>query len=75
MWHKWGYNILVSLDQLLNTLIGGDPDETISSRAGKALRRNRMWAKVLCRFLNLFEKEHCKISIDKSEGEDQVLRR
>lgn len=28
-------NILISIDQLANTLAGGDPDETISSRIGK----------------------------------------
>ena len=29
------WNVLLSLDQLLNTVLGGYPDETISSRLGK----------------------------------------
>lgn len=32
---KYAYNVLISIDQLVNTLAGGDPDETISSRVGK----------------------------------------
>ncbi len=32
---KWLLNILISIDQLGNTIAGGDPDETISSRLGK----------------------------------------
>ena len=73
--YKWLYNILVSIDQLANTLAGGDPDETISSRAGKALRKNRLWSKMICRFLDIVEKEHCKLRIDETEGDDQVWRR
>lgn len=32
---KWGLNVLIWLDQGLNTLAGGDPDETVSSRLGR----------------------------------------
>ena len=32
---KYLRNLLVAIDQLLNTILGGDPDETISSRLGK----------------------------------------
>jgi len=33
-------NLLIALDQGGNTLIGGDPDETISSRFGKRSKNN-----------------------------------
>ena len=29
-------NVLIGIDQLVNALLGGDPDETVSSRVGKA---------------------------------------
>ena len=32
---KYFKNILISIDQLVNTLLGGDPDETISARVGR----------------------------------------
>lgn len=32
---KYLWNILISLDQFGNTLLGGDPDETISRRAAR----------------------------------------
>jgi len=32
---KYLLNLLVSLDQLGNTVLGGSPDETISSRVGR----------------------------------------
>ena len=41
-------NFLIGFDQWANTWFGGDPQETISSRAGKAQRKGRRWAKVLC---------------------------
>ena len=32
---RYIWNLAVSLDQLVNTIFGGYPDETISSRLGK----------------------------------------
>ena len=34
------FNLAVSLDQLVNTILGGDPDETLSRRIARA-RGNR----------------------------------
>ena len=63
------FNFLVSLDQLVNTLFGGDPDETISSRVGKYTRQGRGWfPKTLCKFLNFFDPGHCIRSIEEDEG-------
>jgi len=62
-------NILVSVDQLLNTLLFGNPDETISSRIGKYIRRRSPgWVpNQLNSFLDLFEKDHCIKSIEDDE--------
>lgn len=35
--------ILVALDQLINTIFFGDPDETISSRAFRKSKKNCIW--------------------------------
>lgn len=70
---RYLWNILISLDQLGNALLAGSPDETISSRAGKAMREGKAWGCVLCRFLNLFENEHCAKSIEPDEGADAAL--
>ena len=35
---KYIKNILISIDQLVNTLFGGDPDMTISARLGRNYR-------------------------------------
>ncbi|TAL13929.1 hypothetical protein EPN95_04550 [Patescibacteria group bacterium] len=63
-------NVLVSLDQMGNAMTGGDPDETISSRAGKAHKKGKTWGKVMCKFLAWFDKGHCKKSIEEDEGGD-----
>lgn len=58
------FNWLISLDQLGNTLAFGNPDETISSRAGRCARKggNRpcYW---LCRMLHCVDKNHCERNI------------
>ena len=66
-------NVLIALDQYGNALVGGSPDETISSRAGKAQQEGKRWGCVLCRFLNWFERDHCTKSIEPDEGADAVI--
>jgi len=65
---KYFWNILISLDQLINTIFGGFPDETISSRAGKAQRKGKKWGIITCSILNKFENNHCEKSIEEDEG-------
>lgn len=67
-------NILISIDQFFNTLFGGDPDETISSAAGKYAERGSGWIPCqLCKFLNLLDKGHCKRAIELDEGRRSIL--
>lgn len=49
-------NILISIDQLGNTLLGGSPDETISARLWREYP-NSILRKVVDAF---FGKGHCK---------------
>lgn len=66
--------VLVSIDFLVNAVWGGDPEETISSRAGKLVRAgDRGFAYVLCRMLNWFQKDHCVRNIQASEGSDELI--
>jgi len=60
-------HILVSIDQLLNTILGGHPDETLSSRCGKIVDQCVL-CKMLCRFLDIFDKNHCTKHIEHDEG-------
>ncbi len=63
-------NLLIVLDVAFNVILGGDPYETISSRAGKS---DRKWACVLCKFLNWLQPGHCKDSVIPSAG-DKALQ-
>lgn len=68
------WNFLVLLDEFGNTLTGGDPGETISSRAGKAMNEGKEWGCVLCKFLNLFQQNHCQLAIDAAAGRRAVIK-
>lgn len=66
---RYLWNILVSIDQLINTILGGDPDETMSSRMGKHLaKRDCLFCTFMCGLLNLIQKDHCVKSIEHDEG-------
>jgi hypothetical protein len=65
---QYFWNFIIAIDQLANTLLGGDPDETISSRMGKRARKGDKLGKVICRILNVFDKGHCEKSIEEDEG-------
>ena len=63
-------NILVSIDQLLNTILGGFPDETLSSRAYKLrILHREFWESNLINCLFFWQKDHCKENVEKDEGE------
>lgn len=65
-------NLLISLDQLANALLAGDPDETISSRCGKR-RETCRFCRWLCNLLDRIEYRHCEDSIEPDEGQDALL--
>ena len=52
--------------------IGGDPDETISSRAGKRVESCRV-CRGLCWLLDKIDPRHCHKSIEADEGQDEVF--
>lgn len=72
MLKKYFWNVLISIDQLGNTIIGGDPDETISSRSAKGVQEGVWGWTVLCKILHILDKGHCDKSIEKDEGKDGI---
>lgn len=63
----WQYfkNILVALDQLLNTIFNGMPDETLSARAWRLEQeRGRKWPRILIDLVLFFDKDHCRRSYE-----------
>ena len=57
--------ILIAVDQLLNALFGGWPDETLSSRCWRWSRdRVRAWPLRAVAGLFFWEKEHCRGSYE-----------
>ena len=56
------YHCIIALDQLLNAMLGGYADETLSSRAYRLSRVKRRW-RVVCRMIDgmfWWQAGHCK---------------
>jgi len=72
-------NIGIAVDQLFNALLAGDPDETLSSRMGKAVRDGRCrLCEPICRLLDRIDPRpgrHCLMAIEEDEGADDLTRR
>ena len=61
-------NLLVLSSQFLNTLLLGDPDETLSSRIGREYPNS-----FLCKVIDaLFWKGHCKEAVEDDNGKPIV---
>ena len=58
--------ILIALDQLLNTIFGGWPDETFSSRCWRWSLQGRDWPrKIIDGIALLFnDRDHCRQSFE-----------
>ncbi|KGQ55024.1 hypothetical protein IO44_07630 [Gallibacterium anatis str. Avicor] len=72
---RWGYHVLIAIDQLCNALTGGGADETFSSRCyrravltDKPKKRWRFWFRLVNGMF--FDKDHCKTAY-----ESEVKRR
>lgn len=67
-------NILIGLDQLLTAIVGGYPDETLSSYAWRLERQNKLGGRIFRPLIDwlftLTGPDHCKRSFD-----DERLRR
>lgn len=65
-------NIALMVDHVGNTLLLGDPNETISRRTARARDAGRRWASVACWLLtSIFgahgDKDHCTYAMDNSQ--------
>lgn len=52
--------IAIGFDQLANVAANGSAEETISSRAYRAMTEGRRWGCILCKLLDAIQKDHCK---------------
>ena len=53
-------NILISIDQLVNTILSGEPDESLSSRAWRHYEDGSLkWPKILIDIIFFWEDNHC----------------
>lgn len=72
MW-KYLKQILIALDQLVNTLFKGYADETLSCRAYRHyIKGEYKWVKELIDLLFFFDPEHCKNSYISEQERLQV---
>lgn len=60
-------NILLAIDQLGTTLVGGYPDETLSSYAYRLQQQKKLGGRVFAPIINFiffWQKNHCKGSYE-----------
>ena len=70
-------NVAISIDQLANALLGGDPDMTISARMGRAIRNGRCHlCRPICWLLDRIDPGHCSRAdrAERDEGRAQIAR-
>lgn len=81
MFGKWAVNVLIGVDQFCNAVLGGDPDETMSSRLGKLKVRHggripwrRPLSKVIDWGLDRIDPNHSVDAIEPDEGSNAVWK-
>lgn len=71
------WRVLIAIDQLLNALLGGRPDHTISGRVGYHAKQGKRWARA-ARFildrLFWFDPDHCYKSIEWDEVDKPLAK-
>jgi hypothetical protein len=76
---KYLLNVFISLDQTVNALLGGDPDETLSSYSAKCQRYYRgpiSWRRPLARIVqtvcNAIDLRHLPSALDNGVGSSDL---
>jgi len=68
---KYARRQLLATDQVINALMAGDEDETISGRAGR--KWNGTWWSKLIDFIFRWQNDHCVNAIEEDEGHNDML--
>ncbi|MGP4843300.1 hypothetical protein ACTXGQ_04140 [Marinobacter sp. 1Y8] len=74
----YAFNLFVAADNMVNTVIGGDPGETISSRLGKGKLARKPVHTFLSRVVDVIfemlfsQRDHCVNSIQHDEGKGAI---
>ena len=69
---RWVMNVGIALDQLGNAVTLGGPDETLSSRWGRAARRGSKFGRFNCWWLGKLDPGHCEKAIASEERRDHL---
>lgn len=73
MLNQYLHSILIAIDQLFNTLLGGYEDETLSSRCGRAYAHptRRWFVPILYHLINIImlDKDHCDNALEQLDAE------
>lgn len=71
---SYTWRVLIAIDQFCNAVVCGSPDETISSRWGRAMRAQRLYGcvapwyvRIGCWVLDKIDPGHCEASIEFTE--------
>ena len=69
---RWPLSVLIALDQLLNAVAMGGPDDTISSRSWKAKIKGKAWGHVAVAIIDtafqfIGQPDHCRQSAEWDE--------
>lgn len=64
-------NLALMADHVANTLLLGNPNDTLSIRFARAADHGERWAQTVCKVLGWFSPHHCQnAETKKSEGAD-----
>jgi len=72
---KYVKNILIGIDQLVNTILGGMPDETISAKAYRMrVEKNSFFWKNAEKVINFlfFDEKHCEDAANSELSRKQI---
>lgn len=71
--HPDGFQVLVAIDQLVNTLLGGMADETLSARAWRHhLDGSRDWPSKVIDALFFWQDNHCQHAYESEINRKQL---
>lgn len=65
-------NLIMALDRLVNVLLLGDAEETVSARMGRVYPQCK-FCRFVCRKLSKFDPRHCREAVIPGQGDHDLI--
>jgi hypothetical protein len=72
---SWLMRVLIAFDRMVNVMLGGSQDQTISARSALGKKNGKIIGCFICWILDKIEKDHCSNALKTDERDAENVQK